>query len=617
MGHADLRGERPGRRSAASTSCARCARSTRACRAACTCTSARARRSSRCTRRCSASTRIGRPSTDGPDRQVEALLEEVEQLPDAAARETRDGARRRRCSTSTARGSRASSPRRRRDATTARSPRRWPATSWSPTCCCCTACTPCRSRSACAGRSTRCARTSSRTAATSSCSAIEDGVVRLRLQGSCNGCPSSAVTLKLAIEDAIHKAAPDVDRIEAEGSPSRRAAGAAPDRVRLLTPRRGDGRRRPRWQTAAGRCSRGRRRAAVPAARREPYAYRPDCPACGASLATRPAGPAACPAAGTLRRARAGRCLDAPDLHRPGAAARRRRRRLKVALGVSGRSTRAWRRLAQRCRRARRGRSSTASCAARRSPSTATCSTSQRELMCACRACSMLFDRGAGRRLPARCPTGGCGSTTSSSTTSLWEELRLPVDMAFFFRSSARPGRVQAFYPSPMGPTESLLGLEAWAALEAANPVLATLAPDVEALLVNRARGARGHWIVPIDECYALVGLIRTRWRGFTGRQRGLGGDRAVLRGARPRARSRRAERQERTRWRSSGAASATSRPTRRRTSRASSRATRRQLREAGRPPARRPRDGASSRPASTPAPASRSIRGCPNLPPA
>ena len=42
-----------------------------------------------------------------------------------------------------------------------------------------------------------------------------------------------------------------------------------------------------------------------------------------------------------------------------------------------------------------------------------------------------------------------------------WEELRLPVEMAFFFHNSAA-GRVQAFYPSPMGPTESLLGLEAW-----------------------------------------------------------------------------------------------------------------------------------------------------------
>ena len=46
---------------------------------------------------------------------------------------------------------------------------------------------------------------------------IEEGVVRLRLQGVCNGCPSSAVTLKLAVEEAIERAAPDIERIEAEG----------------------------------------------------------------------------------------------------------------------------------------------------------------------------------------------------------------------------------------------------------------------------------------------------------------------------------------------------------------------------------------------------------------
>jgi Fe-S cluster biogenesis protein NfuA len=46
---------------------------------------------------------------------------------------------------------------------------------------------------------------------------VEEGVVRLRLEGTCNGCPSSTVTLKLAIEEAIHKAAPDVAAIEAEG----------------------------------------------------------------------------------------------------------------------------------------------------------------------------------------------------------------------------------------------------------------------------------------------------------------------------------------------------------------------------------------------------------------
>jgi Fe-S cluster biogenesis protein NfuA/nitrite reductase/ring-hydroxylating ferredoxin subunit len=46
---------------------------------------------------------------------------------------------------------------------------------------------------------------------------IDDGVVRLRMQGSCKSCPSSAMTLKLAIEEAIYAAAPDVSAIEAEG----------------------------------------------------------------------------------------------------------------------------------------------------------------------------------------------------------------------------------------------------------------------------------------------------------------------------------------------------------------------------------------------------------------
>jgi Fe-S cluster biogenesis protein NfuA len=47
---------------------------------------------------------------------------------------------------------------------------------------------------------------------------ITDGVVRLRLEGTCRGCPSSAETLKLAIESAIYSAAPDVVSIEAEGA---------------------------------------------------------------------------------------------------------------------------------------------------------------------------------------------------------------------------------------------------------------------------------------------------------------------------------------------------------------------------------------------------------------
>jgi Fe-S cluster biogenesis protein NfuA len=49
---------------------------------------------------------------------------------------------------------------------------------------------------------------------------VTDGVVRLQLQGSCSGCPSSAATLKSGIEEAIYSAAPDVERIEAEDAPA-------------------------------------------------------------------------------------------------------------------------------------------------------------------------------------------------------------------------------------------------------------------------------------------------------------------------------------------------------------------------------------------------------------
>jgi uncharacterized protein DUF5947 len=140
-----------------------------------------------------------------------------------------------------------------------------------------------------------------------------------------------------------------------------------------------------------------------------------------------------------------------------------------------------------------------------------------RRILCACRACTILFDRpGAGGGHLKLLPTRRRRLDGFRLDDAAWERLRIPVDMAFFFRST-RAERVVALYPGPMGATESLLELDAWQAIEAANPLLGRLEPDVEALLVNRARGARGYWLVPIDECYALVGLIRTRWRGLSG----------------------------------------------------------------------------------------------------
>ena len=62
-----------------------------------------------------------------------------------------------------------------------------------------------------------------------------------------------------------------------------------------------------------------------------------------------------------------------------------------------------------------------------------------------------------------------------------------------------------------------LLGLEAWEELEAANPILREMEPDVEALLVNRVGNIRAYYLVSIDRFYELVGLIRSGWRGLSG----------------------------------------------------------------------------------------------------
>lgn len=140
-----------------------------------------------------------------------------------------------------------------------------------------------------------------------------------------------------------------------------------------------------------------------------------------------------------------------------------------------------------------------------------------RRLMCACRACALLFDSDAAGGGHIRLvPTRRKRLDDFVLDGAQWDRLRIPVDMAFFFRSTPAE-KVLAFYPSPAGPTESLLELEAWTELEKANPVLLDMDPDVEALLVSRARNMREHWLVPIDDCYELVGVIRSRWRGFGG----------------------------------------------------------------------------------------------------
>ena len=203
-----------GSTSRASTSCGRCAASTRACRAGCTCTSARARCSRSCTRRPrwpipSWPAEAGEPMP--APQNLRATGDRIEQLLDELAGDRRSARLR------PGRGAAAAGHRALRGGPGPgrRAGRRASARSWStrlvadelvaslllvhglhP---------EIRGAAGWRGPWPRSARSWPRTAAMSSCSAStrERGAVRLRLLGSCDGCPSSSVTLQMAVERAI------------------------------------------------------------------------------------------------------------------------------------------------------------------------------------------------------------------------------------------------------------------------------------------------------------------------------------------------------------------------------------------------------------------------------
>ena len=112
-----------------------------------------------------------------------------------------------------------------------------------------------------------------------------------------------------------------------------------------------------------------------------------------------------------------------------------------------------------------------------------------RRLLCSCEACAVLFDNQVSARY-RRVPRDTRLLADFRLTDAQWNALQIPIGTAFFFRSTPAE-RVVAIYPSPAGPVESLLPLDAWTAIAAENPVLDSLRDDVEALLVNRLGAAR------------------------------------------------------------------------------------------------------------------------------
>ena len=161
---------------------------------------------------------------------------------------------------------------------------------------------------------------------------IEGGVVRVRMEGSCDGCPSSAMTLKLAIEEAVLKAAPDLEGVEAEGIPEEPPPKPTTTFVAGPTLRRKEkkqpGENGASWTVVGGLPQLSGGGLLVKEISGEPvlfvkleedfYAYRHLCPGCGESLEEGSLKEAELSCPGCERRydvRRAGRCLDDPQLH--------------------------------------------------------------------------------------------------------------------------------------------------------------------------------------------------------------------------------------------------------------------------------------------------------------
>jgi Fe-S cluster biogenesis protein NfuA/nitrite reductase/ring-hydroxylating ferredoxin subunit len=154
---------------------------------------------------------------------------------------------------------------------------------------------------------------------------IGDGVARVRLEGSCDGCPSSTMTLKLAIEEAVQKAAPELEGVEAEGvaePPKPTMAFVAAPTVRKKKEKPPEEIGDSSWTTIGELDLPGGRMLAKEVSG-EPvlflklagnlYAYRDVCPGCGISLEQGELRVADLTCSGCGRRydaRRAGRSLD-------------------------------------------------------------------------------------------------------------------------------------------------------------------------------------------------------------------------------------------------------------------------------------------------------------------
>jgi hypothetical protein len=142
--------------------------------------------------------------------------------------------------------------------------------------------------------------------------------------------------------------------------------------------------------------------------------------------------------------------------------------------------------------------------------------TEERRLMCACRACALLFDGVVEKRYRA-VPDRVLRDPALELRSEELARLGIPVGLAFCYYPSSL-GRWVGFFPSPAGSTEAELSESGWRALEERSTLFRLIERDVEALLVRSPReGPAESFLVPIDTCYALVGEVRAHWHGIDG----------------------------------------------------------------------------------------------------
>ena len=321
---------------------------------------------------------------------------------------------------------------------------------------------------------------------------IEGGVARLRLQGSCHGCGASQTTMELAIEEALQAAAPDLLGLEVEGVVERPAAARPVAGAEAA------------WVAVPGAAELGRFETLlaggllVANVAGTLLAYRDTC-ACGAHLAAAALDGGKLRCAGCARSfdlPRAGRCVEDEAVQLEPVPLLRRDGEVRVAVE-------------HRVQR----------------PTCELCPSGigehhrhllhlvDRRILCVCETCWSVRSGDPEFRPPGARTVWLDGVAIPDH---VWAAFQIPIGLAFMIRSSVTGGIV-ALYPSPAGATESELDLAAWDELVGLHPELDRLEPDAEALVVNRMAAPAQHAIVPVDQAYRLVGLVKERWAGISG----------------------------------------------------------------------------------------------------